>query len=157
MSIRGLVAGMLIIVGSSAIAAPAEAQDPGDGCPWCTSPSSCEKIDQNAADECTVPAGGWCRNGSGLCVIGETDEELAAMLAAGAPKRTALSGDREVTVIGIGDGQFVAWSCSGKLALLFEDDGGTLRPLPIMHLDALFLSLPRKVSSDASRSARSST
>lgn len=110
-------------------------------CPWCTSPTVCETIDDNAADSCQIEAGNFCENGDGICVVVETEEELAAMINAGSPTRTVDVTGQAVTLVGIGEALFAAWDCSGRLAMLFEEEEGGLSQVAVSELDRMFLAL----------------
>jgi len=132
-----VVAVMLLLIPTS------EAQAQSGGCPWCTSPSVCERIDESAADSCTLTGDDWCRNGTGLCIIVETDEELASMVEAGSQVRSVALSGQSVTLLEVGDGQYAAWNCSGQIALLYQLHEGELTPLEISPLDMALLRLAR--------------
>src|SRR5690606_27469336 len=61
------VANVSVIVLTFAMAAPASAQ----GCPWCTTPTTCTLVDEHAAGACKVTAHEGCTS-AGVCVINDT-------------------------------------------------------------------------------------
>lgn len=105
------------------------------GCPWCTSPTVCELIDEDTfVIECEVASSG---PHAGECVNTQAgDCEWQVLLAP--PLREAFlasqgieyGGEATIDVHGITiagilieDGLLAKWGCNGKPAFLFRNDG----------------------------------
>jgi hypothetical protein len=119
-----------VIVLTFAMAAPASAQ----GCPWCTTPTTCTLVDEHAAGGCKVTAHEGCTS-AGVCVINDT----YAPTSAAARHFASLGFDNfilletvewgEVPFADLGDGRLVLWNCDGEVAAIasYDTEGQILR------------------------------
>jgi len=111
---------MVALVGA-AIPAQAAAQ----GCPWCTSPTKCELIDQSAAGGCRVDPLDGCTH-QGVCVINVARAAFPTPALAILDQVPAAA--REAAVL-VRDDLVVAWNCAGEATYAATVRDGVLHPL----------------------------
>ncbi len=123
------VVALTVLAVVSSVPASLAGQGPPSGCPWCVSPTTCSRVEENAADECRIVGSGYCENGTGICVWG--GDELAMRL--GIEKSALRKAQTEygaLVLIPVASGRFAAWTCTGRLLYLEEQRGSSFSRLP---------------------------
>ncbi len=116
----GVAAGMVALASPSIV----EAQ----GCPWCTTPTKCEYINESAASECTLGSGGcstW-----GICVLvmnGEpkTEQERSFRSLGISNVRTIVTEEwGEIDFAEVAPNLYAMWNCQGEVLAVAAESGG---------------------------------
>lgn len=97
------------------------------GCPWCTTPTTCSTVNEDAAQMCWVTQQGGC-DMAGTCEYSgppegsllrelQVDERALIMVAVE---------DRDVVLVPVGGGVYAAWNCQGQATYAYELTSGGL-------------------------------
>lgn len=129
MTLTRMMFAPLALLGFVAIGGlPSQAAAQADGCPWCTTPTTCSLVEESTnLNSCTVSQGQGCVPQYGECEFNPSEEEeQQQLLALGLnPDRTlsvdVLTGPVKLTEVS--PGRFAGWSCQGALRYLVEVDG----------------------------------
>lgn len=109
--------------------APMSTSAQSDGCPWCTTPTTCSEVAEDTPSGGCYNIGAGCQTIGGSCEINETFT---------ATQRKVLLQDNGIEYHGtelaelwgttveltaIDDGLYAGWACNGQLSTLFKKDG----------------------------------
>ena len=121
---------IILVFGSAMISlAPAAAFAQSDGCPWCTTPTTCAEVDENTNIGGCFNFGTGCQTIAGSCTI--RIEKVSVLERATLLRRTGIqySGTVEAQIWGerrelahINGDYYAEWRCTGQLATLFMKD-----------------------------------
>lgn len=119
------------------LATPSSAAAQSTGCPWCSTPTTCSEVDENASIGGCFNIGNGCQTIPGSCTINETFAagDIAELLRL---ERFEGLGWQAVDVLGmvvnafrVSEELYVQWGCDGSVLAAFTSDGSE----PLIELD----------------------
>lgn len=104
------------------------------GCPWCTTPTTCEPINEpTPLSACWIGLGGVCNETEGKCEPGGTLRHAVAILDVDDRDVETVT-DRDfgrVQTVPVGNGVYVAWNCQGEaIAVYARSADGRMAKIP---------------------------
>lgn len=114
---------LIMVLAVAAIAlTPTAMLAQSDGCPWCTTPTTCSEVEENTTVGGCYNIGAGCRTIAGSCTLEE--QRLHELLVL---NRIKNRGTEHVEIWGtkfnlraLPNGLYAEWACDGRIASLFR-------------------------------------